>query len=79
MHIGHLYLVLNRKKYSFALVLISPHSPCLKGRYTLKEMEKKQIKNVDKVTQSIMGHICSGKQDCLTRALTFRKEVEVMK
>lgn len=67
---------------SFALVLLFPNSPFLKGKCTLKEMEKnqqKQIRNVHKVTQSIMGCISSGKQGCLSRALTFRKEVQVMK
>lgn len=44
MHIGYFYSVLNTKKYaqSFALVLIFPHSPFLKGGYTLKEMGKKK-------------------------------------
>lgn len=40
MHVGYFYSVLNTKKYSesFELVPVFPHSPFLKGGYTLKEM-----------------------------------------
>lgn len=61
-----------------ALIPIFPHSSFLKGRNTQKEMGKRQIREADKVIQSVLGCISGGKRDCLTKTSTFRREAEVM-